>query len=290
MNNDLKLLGEMILEKKDEIAHNVHSDRMSGVQMSENEKREFQQIEAHILEIRANFIGLFGEALIEHMDKERTYEKIFNWGRETGEYFYKLGVPLDEALKDTSYYRTYIWKAIEKETASKNMAASTVFDVIHMIDPLLDQAVYSFSLSYVEFHQKTLENAKNAFMELSVPVVPLTKGVGILPLIGNLDTDRAHLLMETTLNRSVELKLSQLILDVSGVMIVDTMVANQLFKVIDALSLTGVQTIITGIRPEVAQTMVSLGLNLAGIKTMANLQQAFDDIQLMKISKHAKGE
>ncbi|MBM7694094.1 rsbT co-antagonist protein RsbR [Peribacillus deserti] len=282
MNNELKLLGEMILEKKYEIAQTIHSDRLSETKMSESEKREFQQIEAHILDIRANFISLFGEALIEHVDKEKAFEKIFKWGKETGEYFYKLGVPLDEALKDTSFYRTYIWRAIEKEATSQNMSASTVFDVIHIIDPLLDRAVYCFSLTYVEYHQKTLENAKNAFMELSVPVVPLTKGVGVLPLIGNLDTERAHLLMETTLNRSGELKLSHLIIDVSGVLIVDTMVANQLFKVIDALSLTGVKTIITGIRPEVAQTMVSIGLKLTDIQTKASLQQAFDEIQLMK--------
>ncbi|PLT27533.1 STAS domain-containing protein [Peribacillus deserti] len=282
MNNELQLLGELILEKKYEIAQTIHKDRLSDLSMSEAEKREFQQIEAHILDIRANFISLFGEALVDHVDKKKAHEKIFQWGKETGEYFYKLGAPLDEALKDTGFYRTYIWKAIEKEATARNMSASTIFEVIHIIDPLLDWAVYCFSLTYVEYHQKTLENAKNAFMELSVPVVPLTKGVGVLPLIGNLDTDRAHLLMETTLNRSGELKLSHLIIDVSGVLIVDTMVADQLFKVIDALSLTGVKTIITGIRPEVAQTMVSLGLKLTDIKTKANLQQAFDEIQLMK--------
>lgn len=76
-------------------------------------------------------------------------------------------------------------------------------------------------------------------MELSVPVIPLTKGIGVLPLIGNLDTERAQLLMEETLSRSNVLKLSHLIIDVSGVLLVDTIVADQLFKVIDALSLTG---------------------------------------------------
>ncbi|WML50069.1 STAS domain-containing protein [Neobacillus sp. PS3-34] len=282
MNNDLILLGEMILEKKYEIAQALHEDRLSGVQMTEQEKRDFKKLEAHIIDIRANFIGLFGEALIEHTDQQKTFDKILQWGKETGEYFFNLGAPLDEALKDTSYYRIYIWEAIEKEATLKKMSASTIFKVISIIDPVLDRAVYSFSLSYVEFHQKTLENAKSAFLELSVPVVPLTKGVGVLPLIGNVDTERARLLMEETLKRSAELKLSHLILDISGVMLVDTMVADQLFKVIDALALTGVKTIITGIRPEVAQTMVSLGLKLDGLMVKANLQQAFDEIQLVK--------
>ncbi|WP_342605623.1 STAS domain-containing protein [Peribacillus sp. FSL E2-0159] len=282
MNNELIMLGEMIIKKKHVIAHTVHTDRMAGITMTEQEKREFRLIEAHILDIRANFISLFGEALIEHTDNEKANEKIFNWGMETGEYFYTLGAPLDEALKDTSYYRTYIWKAIENEVKEKNLSASTVFDVIHIIDPLLDQAVYSFSLTYVKSYQKTLENAKSAFMELSVPVIPLTKGIGVLPLIGNLDTERAQLLMEETLSRSNVLKLSHLIIDVSGVLLVDTIVADQLFKVIDALSLTGVETIITGIRPEVAQTMVSLEINLTKLNSKASLQQAFNEFQLLK--------
>jgi rsbT co-antagonist protein RsbR len=246
--------------------------------MTEREKRELAKIEERVIETRANFIGLFGEALMEHHNKEAAFEKIDRWGTETGDYFFKLGIPLDEALKDTGFYREHLWEALEKEMVKHNMPASDVFRVIYLIDPLLDRAVYSFSLTYIKHHQYTLENAKQAFLELSVPVVPLSKGVGVLPLIGNIDTERAQLLMEETLKQSVMLNLTHLILDLSGVMIVDTMVADQLFKVIDALSLVGVKTIITGIRPEVAQTIVTLGIKVNGLKIKANLYQAFEEI------------
>ena len=248
--------------------------------MTEAQKHELKRIEEQIIGIRANFIGLFGEALIEHQDKEKGLEKISEWGKETGEYIYNLGASLDEALKDTSFYREHIWNAIKEE--AKDMSASTIFDVISVIDPLMDHAIYSFSLTFVESHQKSLENAKTALLELSVPVVPLMAGVGVLPLVGNVDTERAQLLMEETLEQAVSLKLTHLIFDVSGVMIVDTMVADQLFKVISALSLVGVKTIMTGIRPEVAHTMVTLGLNLEGIMVKANLHQAFKEIQSLQ--------
>jgi rsbT co-antagonist protein RsbR len=124
-----------------------------------------------------------------------------------------------------------------------------------------------------------LEQTKSAFLELSIPVVPLMKGTGILPLIGNIDTERAKLLMEETMNQTVKLQLEHLIIDISGVMFVDTMVADQLFKVIDALSLLGVSAILTGIRPEVAQTMVALGLNLDNINVKGNLHQAFSELR-----------
>jgi rsbT co-antagonist protein RsbR len=280
MNNELKLLGEAIVRRRHEIAKAVHEDRLSTSELTEAQKHEFKKIEAQILEVRANFISLFGEALVDHEDKERGLAKIAQWGKETGEYIYKLGTSLDEALKDTSFYREHIWNAIKEE--AKDMSATTIFEVLNVIDPLMDHAIYSFSLTFVESHQKSLENAKTALLELSVPVVPLLPGVGVLPLVGNVDTERAQLLMEETLEQAVKLKLTHLIFDVSGVMIVDTMVADQLFKVISALSLVGVKTIMTGIRPEVAHTMVTLGLNLEGITVKSNLHQAFKEIQTLK--------
>jgi rsbT co-antagonist protein RsbR len=279
MKKELQQLGEVIITQRKEIAEIIHSDRMSGVLMTQEEKEEFKKIEPQILVLRSEFISLFGEALLENYDQSTSIEKVKRWGKETGEYLFNLGAPLEEALRDTSYYRESIWKAIKEEATKQGMSASTIFDVIEIIDPLLDHAVYYFSLTFVQSHQKVLEQAKSAFLELSVPVVPLIKGTGVLPLIGNIDTERAQLLMEETLNQAIKLKLEHLIIDVSGVMIVDTMVADKLFRVIDALSLLGIKTILTGIRPEVAQTMVALGLNLDKIKVKGNLHQAFSELQ-----------
>jgi rsbT co-antagonist protein RsbR len=281
MKKELQQLGEVIIKQRKEIAEIIHSDRMTGVLMTQEEKDEFKKIEPQILALRSAFISLFGEALIENYDQGKSIEKVKRWGKETGEYLFNLGAPLEEALKDTSFYRESIWKAIKEEAIIQGMSASTIFDVIEIIDPLLDHAVYYFSLTFVQSHQKVLEQAKSAFLELSVPVVPLMKGTGVLPLIGNIDTERAQLLMEETLNQAIKLKLEHLIIDVSGVMIVDTMVADKLFRVIDALSLLGIKTILTGIRPEVAQTMVALGLNLSKIKVKGNLHQAFSELQAL---------
>ncbi|MBH0175747.1 STAS domain-containing protein [Fictibacillus sp. 23RED33] len=279
MKKEIELLGEIILNRKHEIAEQVHSDRMAEVVLTEQERREFELIEPKIMELRASFITLFGEALVD-FHREESIEKIARWGRETGEYLFQLGAPLDEALKDTSFYREYIWRAIKEEVIKKNMSTSTIFVVIDTLDPLLDHAVYCFSLNYVQSYQKVLEQAKSAFLELSIPVVPLTQGTGVLPLIGNIDTERAKLLMEETMNQAIKLNLQNLIIDVSGVMFVDSMVADQLFKVVEGLSLLGVKTVMTGIRPEVAQTMVALGLNMHKLNIKGNLHQAFNEIQM----------
>ncbi|MEK1833474.1 STAS domain-containing protein [Priestia megaterium] len=154
-------------------------------------------------------------------------------GKESGEFASNLGISLSEALEDTTYYRKFIWEVLKEEIKDHNIPTDTIFELITIIDPLLDKAVYVFSLTYVNIHQETLKKAKSAFLELSVPVVPITKGIAILPLIGEVDTERATLLLEETLKKANELKLSHLLFDLSGVMIVDTMVAHQIFKIVD---------------------------------------------------------
>lgn len=278
MNINLHSLGRMIVDKKYEIANAVHTDRMGPVVMTEEEKQQFEQIEQHIIDIRANFISLFGEALIDHLDQQKAVDNILSWGKETGEYFFNLGVPLDEALKDASFYRKHIWHAIQVEAEVQNMSAATVFEIISIFDPLLDKAIYSFSLTYVESHQRSLEIAQIAFIEISVPVVPLFQGVAILPLIGNIDTERANIIMEKTLNSAIKLQLEKLIIDLSGIHIVDRAVAEQIFKIVDALSLIGVRTVITGIRPEVAQIVVSQGMDFSSVTIKATLSQAMNEI------------
>ncbi|PLT33211.1 anti-anti-sigma factor [Bacillus sp. V5-8f] len=281
MESELKILGEAILEAKHDIAKRVHENRIA--EANEIQKQLISQLDVEeVIKIRANFVALFGEALVYGIDKEKAYDNIEKWGKETGQFVYSLGIPLDEALRDTAYYRSFISEVLEKGILKHNMSVQTVFAASRAIDPLLDHAVYCFSLTYVDYYKKTIDNAKTAFMELSVPVVPLSKGIAVLPLIGNIDTERAGLLMEQTLQEAGRLHLSHLILDLSGVVMVDTMVADQIFKVMDALKLLGVKTIVTGIRPEIAQTVVSLGLDFSKQVTRANLEQALADIHLFR--------
>lgn len=280
MNEELKFLGGKVLEKKFQIAERVHKSRVAGLTAAE--RMHLPISEEDIIKMRASFVSLIGEAIEQGMGQETAFENLLVWGKETGEFVYNLGIPLNEALKDTRYYRSFIWDTLKEEIRRSAMSVETVFELGGILDPLLDQAAYSFSLTYVHFHQESLERAQNAFLELSVPVVPLTEGAAILPLIGHIDTDRANLIMEETLNAANRLKLTQLILDLSGVAVIDTMVVNQIFKVINSLTLLGVETVITGIRPEVSQTIVSIGIDFGDLKVKANLQQALSQTSFVK--------
>ncbi|MFS0907632.1 STAS domain-containing protein [Priestia aryabhattai] len=274
--DNLHFLGEKILEKRYEIAQMVHTNRLADLK----DVKDINLTNEEIIDLRANFISYFGRALMGKIDQKTIFDQIVKWAKESGEFTSNLGISLSEALEDTTYYRKFIWEVLKEEISDHNIPTETIFELITIIDPLLDKAVFVFSLTYVNIHQETLKKAKSAFLELSVPVVPVTKGIAILPLIGEVDTERATLLLEETLKKANVLKLSHLLFDLSGVMIVDTMVAQQIFYIVDALRLLGVKTMLIGIRPEVAQTMIHLGINFSEITVKANLEQALLSLNL----------
>ena len=140
---------------------------------------------------------------------------------------------------------------------------------------LLDQ----LGLYTTEIHQKSREEIivrqQQDMLELSTPVVKLWDGVLALPMIGTLDSARTQVVMETLLQRIVETEAEIAIIDITGVPTVDTLVAQHLLKTITAARLMGADCIISGIRPQIAQTIVHLGVNLNEVVTKASLADAF---------------
>lgn len=134
-------------------------------------------------------------------------------------------------------------------------------------------------LYVIEVHQKTREQVilrqQQELLELSTPVVQLWQNVLALPLIGTLDSSRTQVVMESLLQKIVETGAMIAIIDITGVPTVDTLVAQHLLKTIAAARLMGADCIISGIRPQIAQTIVHLGVNLEDVVTKATLADAF---------------
>jgi rsbT co-antagonist protein RsbR len=134
-------------------------------------------------------------------------------------------------------------------------------------------------LHTTELHQRSREaiivRQQQEMMELSTPVVQLWEGILGLPLIGTLDSARTQIVMESLLQRIVDTGARIAIIDITGVPTVDTLVAQHLLKTVAAARLMGADCIISGIRPQIAQTVVHLGLDLATVITKATLADAF---------------
>ncbi len=144
---------------------------------------------------------------------------------------------------------------------------------------ILNRVLDALGLYTTEVYQKTREEMiarqQQELLELSTPVVKLWDGILALPLIGTLDSARTQVVMESLLQKIVETGAPVAIIDITGVPTVDTLVAQHLLKTITAARLMGADCIISGMRPQIAQTVVHLGVDLGNVVTKASLSDAF---------------
>ncbi|HET9695280.1 MAG TPA: STAS domain-containing protein [Terriglobales bacterium] len=140
---------------------------------------------------------------------------------------------------------------------------------------LLDELGLMTTETYQATREEVIRMQQQEMLELSTPVVKLWEGILALPLIGTLDSARTQIVMETLLQRIVETGSEVAIIDITGVPTVDTLVAQHLIKTVTAARLMGADCIISGIRPQIAQTIVHLGVGLGDVTTKAGLADAF---------------
>jgi len=149
-------------------------------------------------------------------------------------------------------------------------------DEIWLATLLLDK----LGLATVEAFQKTREDMimrqQRELLELSTPVVRLWENILALPLIGTLDSARTQVVMQNLLDAIVQTRSDYAIIDITGVPVVDTLVAQHLLKTVAAARLMGADCLISGIRPQIAQTIIHLGVDLSDVTTKATLADAFD--------------
>ena len=126
------------------------------------------------------------------------------------------------------------------------------------ISPLRDSIIEAYSIEW----ERTVKLQRIALQELSASLIPVFEKISVMPLVGAIDTERAKLIMENILEGIVEQRAEVVLLDITGVPVVDTMVAHHIIQAADAVRLIGAKCMLVGIRPEIAQTIVALGIDL----------------------------
>jgi rsbT co-antagonist protein RsbR len=177
---------------------------------------------------------------------------------ETARFVFSLKQPLFTILREELLNEP---AALAELTSS----ISTLFDELGLYTTEVFQAS----------REQIIMRQQQELLELSTPVVQLWEGIVALPLIGTLDSARTQVVMESLLQKIVETGAGIAIIDITGVPTVDTLVAQHLLRTVAAARLMGADCIISGIRPQIAQTIVHLGVNLSNVITKATLADAF---------------
>jgi rsbT co-antagonist protein RsbR len=184
----------------------------------------------------------------------------------------KQGFSTSETATFVLSLKQPIFNAVRRENPSDPAA---LFDDIWKSTQLIDKLALITADAYQATREKFIARQQEELMELSTPVVKLWDGILALPIIGTLDSARTQVVMESLLSAVVQTNSRVAIIDITGVPTVDTLVAQHLLKTITAARLMGADCIISGVRPQIAQTIVHLGIDLAGVITKAKLADAF---------------
>lgn len=184
--------------------------------------------------------------------------------------------PIYEVLEALNKVRVTYWSFMtdymlrEESAVTKEM----IIRWSHLIHKAFDQLNHEFTEQYYILTKKKLLAQQELINEIGAPVIPIVDTIAVLPLIGEIDTFRAKEILKGTPAKCIEKNVSHLFIDLSGVSTLDTMVAQQIYQLISTLSLLGIQSTISGIRPEVAQTSIQLGLDFSHVRTHSTLKQA----------------
>lgn len=157
-----------------------------------------------------------------------------------------------------------------ENTDEEKMALVWAFD--KWIAPINSEVLYHYASSW----ERTVSLQKIALQELSAPLIPVFDNITVMPLVGTIDTERAKRIMENLLQGVVKHRAEVVLIDITGVPVVDTMVAHHIIQASEAVRLVGAKCLLVGIRPEIAQTIVNLGIDLSQVITKNSLQKGIE--------------
>ncbi len=181
--------------------------------------------------------------------------------------------PLSFLVKGIQVFEQVILGHLEKsELGDKDNAYEQVRLLDAWLHPLCQRIVEVYSNTW----ERTFSLQKIALQELSAPLIPVFDGITIMPLVGTIDTQRAKHIMENLLHGVVKHRSEVVLIDITGVPVVDTMVAHHIIQAVQAVRLVGTKSMIVGIRPEIAQTIVNLGIKLDQFETKNTLKKGME--------------
>ncbi len=217
---------------------------------------------AHVHKQQVVYWQEFFDARIddEYMQRRRTI----------GEVHARIGLPLAVYFAGMNEF----WRIFTEEMYSGKLSAKDYGTAVRAVNKLMHVDTAVVVDTFMKLTSKTISEQSEALMEMSTPVTTLWEDILMLPVVGIIESKRSQDIMNAMLSEISATQSKIIILDISGVAIVDTAVANHLIKITKATNLMGCECLISGISPAIAQTIVELGIDVEDVQTTATLRDA----------------
>ncbi|MGN8647991.1 STAS domain-containing protein [Gracilibacillus sp. HCP3S3_G5_1] len=212
----------------------------------------------------------YGKIIFSHLEEIEIKDEL----NQFSEQIVNLGWPLEYLTEGIQILRAIcLHRLIEKtENVSKYEFINMMEEINGWVDPIKNELIRTYSTHWMDMVSKQ----KVVLEELSSPLIPVVEGITIMPLIGTIDEERGQLINQKLLTGVVEHRSEVVLVDITGVPTVDTMVAHYIVQAAEAVRLIGATCILVGIRPEISQTLSTLGIDLSKFITKSSLKQGFE--------------
>ncbi|MGK7378043.1 STAS domain-containing protein [Planococcus sp. 1R117A] len=245
-------------------------DKNKGGVYSTNNPNEIENLKRQNHDFHVQFCSMFSK------EQDDFFKDFQEWIEEIATDDAHLATPIVVVIEE--FFRTqqqYLEIIAEYASRYKEQVS---FDELNQwnlgVVRAIGKVILEFTAQNTKVAQERLQAQQQMIVEMSAPVILLTKSSGFLPLVGEITTHRAQIIFEKTLKQCSKHNLERLVIDLSGVPIIDTMVAQQVFQLISGLNIIGVKAALSGISPVIAQTAVHLGIKFTDIEVYNTLAQA----------------
>ncbi|GIM45271.1 hypothetical protein DNHGIG_08200 [Collibacillus ludicampi] len=253
----------------------------------QNEDRIHETLSTQVKDLLQQVDSRFSKNVFETFQKmihflvEGRQHELVVLAKERGQIGAKTDIPLVVLLELIQTKRKVYWEILHQYFKQVDLDKENFFQLERKTNSLFDTYIMHYFSSYIEYKDELLRAQREIIDDLTVPIIPISSTMAVLPILGTVDTYRAKRIQERALTQISTLKTERIIIDLSGVAIMDTAVVGHLFRIVEGISLMGCKAVVTGIRPEIANTMINMGISLTGkIETKGTLQQAIEEFGL----------
>ncbi len=281
--------GRRDLTKEDEKLQTFY-DTKNISQYITNNKQEFQEkLLSEAVNVATNIESILKEGNIDLLKNahklvlyvvQDRYEELIAFANEEGIAWAKYSLTVAFKLEWVHAIRRTLWYFIEKfDQINENVNfADNFFELEQKVNDGIDEFLNTFFISYSHYKDELILSQRKLVEHLSVPIIPVSQTVAVLPLIGTFDAYRMDIIQEKVLTDIAKLRILTLIIDLSGISEMDEVTIAHFQNVLIGITLMGAKSVITGLRPELVRQMVHLGIDLTRYtETKATLQQTLND-------------
>ncbi|GGF26599.1 hypothetical protein GCM10010954_27070 [Halobacillus andaensis] len=259
---------------KDFIAENNHLFEIKLLSEAVNVKHKIEEI----LQIgNIDLVNNANQLVVYIIDGND--EELKKFAKQEGIAWATHSIALSFKLEWVQAIRRTFWNFIERYyERTNNFKMADFFQLEQEINNRVDEFLNTFFLSYSTYKDSLIKSQRELVENLSVPIIPITPLICILPLIGSIDSFRAGIINEKVLTEVADLRIQTLIMDLSGIAKMESEIIVELMKIIDGTAMMGCQTVITGIRKEIVSEMTKSGIMFnQKTKALGTLQQALNE-------------